>query len=1145
MMSASATRASAELRRAIAGISDSDPATPSLIRSFAIACGYSRPEASSVKAIRAVLERMADMHNTDKDAREAHGASRTTFKLWKSIVRTVAVDDLDSTDLSAVAAMLTSPPPSMPPSAPASSMGYGGSQTFGASQTTAGITSRPTHGIIILSKPQRESKLGIRLIGDHARPVVDCVHAGSIAAAVAAQSDANSSLLCKGAFLVRVNGVVVIDYSHGTKMLRKAVNAVALELSLEQIREEDLGFRRSVETTELLRLQRTLNCTNGRLSVSLNRSHPNMPSDMQWCCAPSEYRLHVVECSMNHTDGLHGLDWLNATDDDGDDGADRERDRERDSKNGAQALHHALQSNARTQQTPRGDAPGDRVRCVSWFKCTNAICSRHFKKNTLWLEQVHVDGAVSYIDPRTAEVPYEQCGTCYAKCNVVEGEYDHPSIDVRVYGIEPFNCFESKHHALKDHEPDTCPECIKHGSWCDSSRVLSKKTPNDYDKAILRHLASPPQWQPSPWGLEIYIEGSSLCSEELELCKTRQYRVTLIPIHFLFPTGKQKLIVEMSFKAGLLLRHNPPAHIKSFSDVLTALNFVSRETVCGRDEGTRASASLTCVHALLTPKYPQLLFPGAWYNRLVDVFLAPDNSCVPEFEGGFLRFPFSYGSDSHGDDSNGDWLTAYHGTSRQNAGKIFFDGQLRRPLEGAQIAHGQSGSHSRQTIYVSPAKEKAAFPTYSNLFELMPHRKAPSPEDQRADPPRLGELVTDKNAQIIFEVKVKPGSYSVQPSTLGNGRHWPKALRIDPRFETHSDLEWLIESSSDLFLSAILVRQFGDGSDAFGTLNTRVSKEYKHATDELRQGAQYHWTSLRETQARELGHTTPRFTLPTGYFRDTFGRVVASLAASWSPSTSNSGGHLLAGVPLASSISSAEPHLQQLIFESNGLRAIISITEGCIGSPDAVGSALASQCPLFVDAVVKRNSEQRYPVPESASTSGKARRKRKKPMRSSHTRSTAGASSTSTADASSSTPPPPYAQSSSAPTPLLPTSPPIANTSIGPTAPDTAATSATTPSLSNPVPDLAAERVFLGVEHANVEAVLRGGYCVQRRKYVAASNTIEEAQEGCQKWHADSTGRCAVFEVLSSQQISKFYTPSGSVRLTCAHVPVSLLRRVV
>ncbi len=358
------------------------------------------------------------------------------------------------------------------------------------------------------------------------------------------------------------------------------------------------------------------------------------------------------------------------------------------------------------------------------------------------------------------------------------------SLNKKTPALEPFDRLKPSHRSLNDHVPDMCPECIKLGTWCDSSRAISKRTPRECDKALLRLVRSPPpKWQRCDTGLEIFLDPTqwrvpdandgSLYSAAFRECSTRRYRITLTPINFLFPTGKQKLVLEKSIQSGLLLRHKPPQSLNTFSDVLTARNFAAREKVSGREE-------------------------GAWYNRVVDLFLRADEFAAPQWEGGFLRFPFFRPDEEPA--SLASWHTAYHGTSRANAGKIFFGGELKKPETRGQIAHGQAGSQTGSTIYVSPAKELSSFPVYSEIFQLNPHRKPSTPKKQ-------GDLVTNKFAQVVYEVKVKPRSYRIKPSTLSSNRHWPRSLRIDPRFATHDDLEWLLESSDDVVLSAILVRQ--------------------------------------------------------------------------------------------------------------------------------------------------------------------------------------------------------------------------------------------------------------------------------------------------------------------------------------------------
>jgi len=60
--------------------------------------------------------------------------------------------------------------------------------------------------------------------------------------------------------------------------------------------------------------------------------------------------------------------------------------------------------------------------------------------------------------------------------------------------------------------------------------------------------------------------------------------------------GKQRLVLEESLEAGLLLHNNAPSSMDTFRDVLTALNFTIRLELEGVEE-------------------------GAWYNNIVDLFL--------------------------------------------------------------------------------------------------------------------------------------------------------------------------------------------------------------------------------------------------------------------------------------------------------------------------------------------------------------------------------------------------------------------------------------------------------------------------------------------------------------------------------------------
>ena len=252
-----------------------------LMRAYAIASGTSRPEASSVRAIRAVIERMAGIHSRDKDAWEANGASKTNFKQWKGRISRAAVDYLDAADLESLgqalgeSSQVVHPPvaretsdecvdaTSLPPSAPnSSSTTFTSDEAHGAAAGNVGracccvlinsdsSTARShrhcsapsterrlssSHGVVTINKPARDTRVGIRLVGTHALPKIGHVHAGTIAADAAGAASASSDrpLLSEGAHLIKVNGTTVLGHQHGTQLLKEAVGAVALEISLE------------------------------------------------------------------------------------------------------------------------------------------------------------------------------------------------------------------------------------------------------------------------------------------------------------------------------------------------------------------------------------------------------------------------------------------------------------------------------------------------------------------------------------------------------------------------------------------------------------------------------------------------------------------------------------------------------------------------------------------------------------------------------------------------------------------------------------------------------------------------------------------------------------------------------------------------
>jgi hypothetical protein len=288
-----------------------------------------------------------------------------------------------------------------------------------------------------------------------------------------------------------------------------------------------------------------------------------------------------------------------------------------------------------------------------------------------------------------------------------------------------------------------------------------------------------------------------------------------------------------------------------------------------------------------------------------------------------------------------------------------------------------------------------------------------------------------------------------------------------------------------------------------GDLNERVSGDYK-SKDSVSQGAGYHWTTLRQKEAercarkdRGLKVPNPGNRIPTAYIRDDLGRVVASLAGRLRSPEHEGHGGLAFDFQLAS-VTVDLSHLPLGLMSTTDTRGTSKDTE-------MVGSALLEQHRAFVDAVVNRCSEQRRPV------SALKPRQKRSPKAKSHR--------TATTD----------------------TGGVIADTASATMDQSTERHKSTI--MHRIVTNEKLERIFLAVEQENFEAVIGGGYCAQRRKNIAVSRTMEDAEAGCRKWHPDSDA-VVIFEVLRSQQINAFETPSGALRLNCNHLPARLLRVV-
>uniref|UniRef100_A0A8C2ZRF5 Neuralized-like protein 4 n=1 Tax=Cyclopterus lumpus TaxID=8103 RepID=A0A8C2ZRF5_CYCLU len=143
------------------------------------------------------------------------------------------------------------------------------------------------------------------------------------------------------------------------------------------------------------------------------------------------------------------------------------------------------------------------------------------------------------------------------------------------------------------------------------------------------------------------------------------------------------------------------------------------------------------------------------------------------------------------------WHIAYHGTSV---------GALRRTLDHSQLLPGTSSIFS-----VSPVKAEGPNGYSEPEENSAPGREVPrvrlsptmrysgmeifAPKVQFRDP----RSHRSHQAQVGFQVCVRPGSYKVGPQTLGHSEP------LDPRF-SNSEIEWVTKEQGGTLLYGLLVR---------------------------------------------------------------------------------------------------------------------------------------------------------------------------------------------------------------------------------------------------------------------------------------------------------------------------------------------------
>lgn len=165
----------------------------------------------------------------------------------------------------------------------------------------------------------------------------------------------------------------------------------------------------------------------------------------------------------------------------------------------------------------------------------------------------------------------------------------------------------------------------------------------------------------------------------------------------------------------------------------------------------------------------------------------------------------------------------YHGTSMNTLAPILLEG-LKRPSPG-RVAHGQAGSQSRATIYLSPSWHYSAHPVYSPLH-----------------------VIGFDAFQMVLKCEVIKHQYTKQNGTLAN-KHWPRDLRIDPDRPTMEDMEYLVEEEGVVRLKEVMFRKFGRNADPniYGELPPKLHVDCE------RDALQYQWTDIVQSDFRARG----------------------------------------------------------------------------------------------------------------------------------------------------------------------------------------------------------------------------------------------------------------------------------------------------
>uniref|UniRef100_A0A671VS71 Neuralized-like protein 4 n=1 Tax=Sparus aurata TaxID=8175 RepID=A0A671VS71_SPAAU len=225
-----------------------------------------------------------------------------------------------------------------------------------------------------------------------------------------------------------------------------------------------------------------------------------------------------------------------------------------------------------------------------------------------------------------------------------------------------------------------------------------------------------------------------------------------------------------------------------------------KESVCWTPP-PEVNPNKTCEYQALCSRFKDLLtLPDGYFNEDAKYNLCYCESChkLRGDEAYYKRGEPPRDYDEHSvSNALKKWHIAYHGTSV---------GALRRTLDHSQLLPGTSSIFSVSPVkaegpngYSEPEENSAPgrevprvrlSPTmrYSGMEIFAPKVQFQDPRSHRCH-----------QAQVGFQVCVRPGSYKVGPQTLGHSEP------LDPRF-SNSEIEWITKEQGGTLLYGLLIR---------------------------------------------------------------------------------------------------------------------------------------------------------------------------------------------------------------------------------------------------------------------------------------------------------------------------------------------------